>query len=181
VKNWEIFSKTGVDKMIYFITGGQRSGKSSYAQKLALQLSNCPLYIATSRVWDEDHKKRIERHKKDRNAQWTTIEEEKFISNVDIENKVAVIDCITLWLTNYFADNGYNVENTLKEVKTELDDIAGKKSTLIIVSNELGMGLHAETETGRKFTDLQGWTNQYIAALSDKVFLMVSGIPLQVK
>ena len=167
--------------MIYFITGGQRSGKSSYAQKLALQLTNSPLYIATSRTWDDDHKKRIERHKSDRDERWTTIEEEKYISKIELENKVAVIDCITLWLTNFFVDCKYDVEDVLKEIKTELDLLAKKNSTLIIVSNEIGMGLHAETEIGRKFTDLQGWTNQYIAALADKIFLMVSGIPVQIK
>jgi len=167
--------------MIYFITGGQRSGKSCYAQKLALQLTDSPLYIATSKVWDEDHKKRIERHKQDRDERWTTIEEEKFLSKVDLEKKVAVIDCITLWLTNYFIDNNYNIEEILKQTKIELDALAKKDATLIIVSNEIGMGIHAQTEAGRKFADLQGWTNQYIASLADKVFLMVSGIPVQIK
>ena len=167
--------------MIYFITGGQRSGKSSYAQKLALQFSDSPLYIATSRVLDDDHKQRIERHKKDRDERWTTIEEEKFLSRIDLDKKVAVIDCITLWLTNFFIDTNNNVDEALEEVKIELDLLSKKKSTLIIVSNEIGMGLHAETEIGRKFTDLQGWTNQYIAALSDKVYLMVSGIPVEIK
>jgi adenosylcobinamide kinase/adenosylcobinamide-phosphate guanylyltransferase len=167
--------------MIYFITGGQRSGKSSYAQKLALQLSGNPLYIATSRIWDDDHRARIERHKSDRDERWTTIEEEKYISRIDLENKVAVIDCITLWLTNFFVDNNYIVEDVLKETKAELNALAAKNSNIIIVSNEIGMGLHADTETARKFTDLQGWTNQYIAALADKVILMVSGIPVDVK
>jgi len=167
--------------MIYFITGGQRSGKSSYAQKLALKLSENPLYIATSRVWDEDHKKRILRHKDDRNNKWTTIEEEKYFSRIELNNKVAVIDCITLWLTNYFVDNHYNIDKILDLVKSELNILAKADATIIIVSNELGMGLHAETEVARKFTDLQGWTNQYIAEMADKVFLMVSGIPIQVK
>lgn len=167
--------------MIYFITGGQRQGKSSYAQKLALQLTGSPVFVATSRVWDDDHKDRIERHKKDRDDRWTTIEEEKYLSDIDLKNKVAVIDCITLWLTNFFVDNQFDVEITLNEAKNELDALSRKDSTLIIVSNEIGMGLHAETAAGRKFTDLQGWTNQYIAALAEKVFLMVSGIPVQIK
>ncbi len=98
-----------------------------------------------------------------------------------MKNKVAVIDCITLWLTNFFVDNQFDVEITLNEAKNELDALSRKDSTLIIVSNEIGMGLHAETAAGRKFTDLQGWTNQYIAALAEKVFLMVSGIPVQIK
>lgn len=167
--------------MIYFITGGQRSGKSSYAQKLALQFSDSPVYIATSRAWDEEHKKRIERHQEDRDSRWTTIETEKFISMINLDNKVAVIDCITLWLTNIFVDNKSDVEASLNEAKTELDAIVKKDATLIMVSNEIGMGLHADTETGRKFTDLQGWTNQYIASLADTVYLMVSGIAVQIK
>lgn len=167
--------------MIYFITGGARSGKSNYAQKLALKFSEKPVYIATSRVWDDDYKRRIERHKKDRKDKFISIEEEKYISKLKIENKTAVIDCITLWLVNFFTDNKKDIERTLKEVKTELNRVFKKSCTLIIVSNEIGMGLHAGNEAGRKFTDLQGWTNQFIAENSDKVFLMVAGIPVQIK
>jgi len=167
--------------MIYFITGGARSGKSSYAQKLALQLSNEPLYIATSRIWDEDHGKRIARHKKDRDSRFTLIEEEKYISRLNIENKTTIIDCITLWLVNFFSDNKSNIEKTLEEVKIELKQIFAKDCSLIIVSNEIGMGVHAANETARKFTDLHGWTNQFIAENADKVFLMISGIPLEIK
>jgi adenosylcobinamide kinase/adenosylcobinamide-phosphate guanylyltransferase len=167
--------------MIYFITGGARSGKSSYAQKLALQLSDEPIYIATSRVWDDDYKKRIERHKKDRDNRFISFEEEKFISRLEIENKTAVIDCITLWLANFFTDNKNEIEKTLEETKSELQKIFQKNCSLIIISNEIGMGVHAESESGRKFTDLQGWINQLIAEKADKVFLMVSGIPIQIK
>ena len=169
------------DRRIYFITGGARSGKSSYAQKLALQLSNNPVYVATSRVWDEDHKKRIDRHKKDRDNRFTLIEEEKHISELKIDNKVVVLDCITLWLANFFNDNKNEIEKSLGETKSELKRIFKKNCTFIIVSNEIGMGVHAENENGRKFTDLQGWINQFIAENSDEVFLMVSGIPVRIK
>jgi len=167
--------------MIYFITGGQRSGKSSYGQKLALQLSDNPIYLATSRIWDEDHKARIERHKSDRDIRWTNIEEEKYISNHDFTGKTVVMDCVTLWLTNYFVDTKNEVEISLLEAKEELAKLFRQDANFIIISNELGMGLHAETEVGRKFTDLQGWTNQFIARKADEVFLMVSGIPVKVK
>ena len=167
--------------MIYFITGGARSGKSSYAQKLALQLSNEPIYIATSRVWDEDHKKRIDKHQEDRDSRFTLFEEEKYISQLKIEKKTAVIDCITLWLVNFLSDNKYDFKKTLDETKTELKKIFQKDCSLIIVSNEIGMGVHAESETARKFTDLQGWVNQYIVENAEEVFLMVSGIPLKIK
>jgi adenosylcobinamide kinase/adenosylcobinamide-phosphate guanylyltransferase len=167
--------------MIYFITGGARSGKSSYAQKLALRFSNEPVYIATSRVWDEDHKKRIDKHKEDRDSRFTLFEEEKYINQLKIENKTVVIDCITLWLVNFLSDNKYDFKKTLDETKTELKKIFQKDCSLIIVSNEIGMGVHAETETARKFTDLQGWINQFIAENAEEVFLMVSGIPLKIK
>lgn len=167
--------------MIYFITGGQRSGKSAYGQEIALELTENPIYLATSRIWDNDHKKRIERHKSDRDERWTTIEEEKYLSSHDFTNRTVVIDCVTLWLTNFFVDNGNDVDRSLEEAKAELIKLSYQDANFIIISNELGMGLHAETEVGRKFTDLQGWMNQFIAGKADRVYLMVSGIPVKVK
>lgn len=166
---------------IIFITGGQRSGKSSYAQQEALKLSENPVYLATSRIWDDDFKKRVERHKNDRSENWINIEEEKDISKLDLKNKVVVLDCITLWLTNYFSDNNYNVDESLEQAKKEWNNFIQTNATIFVISNELGMGIHSETESVRKFTDLQGWMNQYIAKQADKVYLMVSGIPLHVR
>lgn len=167
--------------MIYYISGGERSGKSSYAQNLALTLSDNPIYIATSRIWDADYKKRIENHIKDRNEQWTTIEEEKWLSKAINPNKVYVIDCVTLWLTNFFTDTKNNIEETLITAKKEIDKLTKIEATLIIISNEIGMGLHAQTEVGRRFTELQGWVNQYIAHKANKATFMVSGLPLHLK
>jgi adenosylcobinamide kinase / adenosylcobinamide-phosphate guanylyltransferase len=167
--------------MIYYITGGQRSGKSSFAQKLALQLTTEPIYLATARVWDEDFEKRIQRHQSDRDDRWTNIEQEKHLSQLDLENKVVVMDCVTLWLTNFFTDNQYQVDISLEQAKAEFEQFIQQNFTLIVISNELGMGLHAETEIGRKFTDLQGWMNQYIAHKADKAFFMVSGLAMPLK
>lgn len=166
---------------ITFITGGQRSGKSRYAQQLAEKKSLHPIYLATARVWDEDFKQRIERHQSDRNKTWQTIEEEKSISKLKLEGKTVLLDCITLWLTNIFHDNCYEVEKSLQEAKQEWDIFITQNMELIVVSNELGMSIHAENEISRKFTDLQGWMNQYIAAKADYVFLMISGIQLHIK
>ena len=167
--------------MIYFITGGERSGKSRYAQELALKLSDKPIYAATSRKWDEDFEKRVQRHKNERDERWASIEEEKQLSKIDLKNKVAVIDCVTLWLTNFYIDTKYNVEESLKQSKEEFEKLAIVDCTLIIISNEIGMGVHAETEIGRKFVELQGWMNQHIAVKANKVILMVSGIPVPIK
>jgi adenosylcobinamide kinase/adenosylcobinamide-phosphate guanylyltransferase len=163
------------------ITGGARSGKSRYAQELALQRSEQPLYIATARIWDADFMERIDQHRQQRDKRWTTLEEEKVLSRLPLEGKVAVIDCITLWITNFFSDSHYDLPACLEACQREIDKLMEVDTELIVVSNEIGMGLHADTEAGRKFTDLQGWVNQYLAARADRVIFMISGIPLNVK
>jgi len=167
--------------MIYYVTGGERSGKSSYAQNLALQLSNTPKYIATSRIWDANHRKRIDHHIASRDNRWTSIEEEKELKKVIQENDTVVIDCITLWLTNFFVDTKNDVEKSLALAKHEFNQLLTISATIIIISNEIGMGVHASTEIGRKFTELQGWMNQHIAKHATKAVLMVSGIPVTIK
>ncbi|MCO6164054.1 bifunctional adenosylcobinamide kinase/adenosylcobinamide-phosphate guanylyltransferase [Flavobacterium sp. NRK F7] len=168
--------------MIYLITGGERSGKSGYGQNLALSLSENPMYVATARNWDGDFQKRIDRHQKDRDEHWINIEKEKHLSEIDFSEKVALIDCVTLWLTNFFVDTKNDVEACLELAKKEIELILKQKDiTVIIITNEIGMGVHAATHIGRKFTELQGWMNQYLAKKADKVVLMVSGIPVPIK
>ena len=167
--------------MIYYVSGGERSGKSSYAQNLAESLSESPIYLATSRIWDEDFQKRVDRHISDRDDRWTTVEEEKWISTVISDNQTVVIDCVTLWLTNFFMDTEYDVKKSLELAKSEFKKLLTINANIIIISNEIGMGLHATTESGRKFTELQGWTNQFIARHANKAYFMVSGLPLTLK
>lgn len=167
--------------MIHLITGGQRSGKSNYALQLALSLSENPVYMATSRIWDDDHRARIELHKSERDERWKNIEEEKYLSKHVLTHKTIVLDCITLWLTNFFTDTNYRLTESLEQAKNEFDGFIKQEMNLIIISNEIGMGSHAATDIGRKFSDLQGWMNQYIAQKSDAVTFMVSGIPMKVK
>ena len=166
---------------ILFITGGQRSGKSSYAQNLALQLSENPVYLATSRIWDEEHRRRIERHQLDRGPEWTNVEEEKHLARHDFSGRVVLVDCITLWLTNFFFDSGSNVDQSLEEAKAEWEKLLQQEAVFIFVSNEIGLGGMSPNEVQRKFSDLQGWMNQHIAARADEVVLMVSGIPVKIK
>ncbi|WP_439183262.1 bifunctional adenosylcobinamide kinase/adenosylcobinamide-phosphate guanylyltransferase [Carboxylicivirga taeanensis] len=166
---------------IILITGGQRSGKSSYAQQLALQLSPNPVYLATSRIWDDEHQERIIRHQNDRGPEWTNIEEEKALSKHDFNGRVVLIDCVTLWLTNFFFDNDSNIDQSLKEAKSEFAQLIQQDATFIFVTNEIGLGGMPENPIQRKFTDLQGWMNQYIANCANQVYLMVSGIAVKVK
>ncbi|HEU4552133.1 MAG TPA: bifunctional adenosylcobinamide kinase/adenosylcobinamide-phosphate guanylyltransferase [Chitinophaga sp.] len=168
--------------MLYLITGGARSGKSRYAQELALSLTPNPVYVATAKVWDADFEQRVRRHRQDRGPAWTSFEEQLQVSALPLEGRVAVVDCVTLWLTNFFMQHQQQVDACLQSLQHEIQLLLQKKNTtLIIVTNEIGMGVHAATETGRKFTDLQGWANQYIAGHAQKVILMVSGIPVPVK
>lgn len=168
-------------RKITLITGGQRSGKSRYAEQMALSLSAHPVYLATSRVWDDEHRKRIERHKANRGLEWNNIEEDKELSKHNLQHKVVLIDCVTLWATNYFFDLQSDVEESLAQLKLEFEKFTAQDAHFIFVTNEIGMGEMSQSEVQRKFADLQGWFNQYIAGKADEVFLMVSGISLKVK
>lgn len=168
-------------KKIIVVTGGQRSGKSSFAQRLALELSENPVYLATSAVWDEEHRERIERHKRDRGAEWTNIEEQFDVDKVDVNGRVVLLDCVTLWATNFFSKNDGDVDVSLEELKTRFDAFVSQEATFIFVTNEIGMGGTSVNDLQRRFTDLIGWFNQLIAARADEVILMVSGISVKIK
>ncbi len=166
---------------IYMITGGERSGKSAYAERLALSLDNNPIYLATARVWDEEFRTRIRLHQERRGPEWENIEEEKYPTRHPIQGRTILLDCVTLWATNFFFDNGSEVEPALSLLKEEFDRLVALDCRLIIVSNEIGMGGVSIDAVQRRFTSLQGWLNQYIAERANEVVLMVSGIPLKVK
>ena len=168
-------------KKIILITGGQRSGKSKKAEELALSLSPNPVYMATAHIWDEEFRERVRKHQERRGPQWTNIEEEAKLSLHDMTGRVVVIDCVTLWLTNFFFANNSDVDKSLELAKAEFDQFTEPDATYIFVTNEIGSGGVSDNAIQRKFTDLEGWMNQYIAAKADEVILMVSGIPLKVK
>ena len=168
-------------KRIILSTGGQRSGKSNKAEELALSLSENPVYLATAHVWDEEFRERVRRHQERRGPQWTNIEEETALSKHDMTGRVVVIDCVTLWLTNFFFANDSNTDISLEQAKAEFDAFTSKDATYIFVTNEIGSGGVSDNAIQRKFMDLQGWMNQYIAQKADEVILMVSGIAVNIK
>ncbi len=163
-------------KVIY-ISGGQRSGKSGYAQRLARSLSERPIYLATARHWDEEFERRIARHQADRGPEWETIEESRLLSKTNLSGRVVLIDCVTLWLTNIYSDLNFDADESLREARREWQRVLheSRADTLIVVSNEIGMSLHAMDAKSRAFVDLQGWMNQYISGTADEAYLMVSG------
>ena len=172
--------KTRMGKKIILITGGQRSGKSRQAEQMALSLASNPVYVATAHIWDDEFRERVRKHQERRGPQWTNIEEEKILSKHDLMGRVAVIDCVTLWLTNFFFETS-DVDKTLEAVKQEFDRFTAHDATYIFVTNEIGSGGVSDNALQRKFTDLEGWMNQYIASKADEVILMVSGIAVKVK
>ena len=167
--------------MVTLVIGGVRSGKSRWAMMRAGSLSARPVYVATSRQWDDDHSRRIDRHRAERGPEWTTIEEPVAIGSLDLAGRVVVVDCLTLWLANLFFDAGKDSDAVLSQAMGELDRLVACSATWFIVTNELGQGVHGDTEVCRKFVDLQGFTNQHAATLADTVVLMVAGIPVSVK
>ena len=176
-------------KRIILITGGQRSGKSSKAEELALSLSDHPVYMATAHIWDEEFSERVRRHQERRGPQWTNIEEEMTLSKHDVTDRVVVIDCVTLWLTNILYSEELRVKSeefatlnsSLNLAKAEFDKFTETDATYIFVTNEIGSGGVSDNALQRKFTDLQGWMNQYIASKADEVILMVAGIAVKIK
>lgn len=148
---------------------------------MALKLSKSPVYVATAKIWDEDFRQRVELHKQERGAEWTSFEAPSGLYKLPLEGKVVVVDCVTLWLTNLFMDFDNDCDRSFDALKKEVDLLEKLDATLIIISNEIGMGLHADTSVGRKFADLQGLANQYVAAKAKEAIFMVSGLPLYLK
>lgn len=174
-------------KKIILITGGQRSGKSREAERMALSLSPHPVYMATAHVWDEEFRERVRRHQERRGPEWTNIEEEKWLSRHQVGGRVVVIDCITLWATNFFYDRDRDelsqptVDEALEALQDEFDRFTRQDAVFIFVTNEIGSGGVSDSEVQRRFTDLQGWMNQYVARQADEVLLMVAGIAVRIK
>ena len=158
-------------KKIIMITGGARSGKSSYAEQLALSLSPTPVYLATARVWDEEFRQRVQKHQERRGPEWTNIEEEKELSKHQLAGRVVLIDCITMWCNNFFFDLNDEVDTTLDAMKQEFLKFTNQDATFIFVTNEIGMGGTSPNDIQRRFTDLQGWFNQFVASKADEVIL----------
>ena len=168
-------------KRIILITGGQRSGKSRYAEQLALQSAPNPVYVATARIFDDEFRERVRQHRLRRGPEWTNVEEEKHLGRHDFTGRTVLIDCVTLWCTNFFFDLGEQVDAARTAVEREFDALTAHDATYIFVTNELGLGGVSPHPTQRRFADLQGLVNQYIAARAHQVILMVSGLPVTVK
>ena len=173
------------------LTGGARSGKSRLAQELALKSSGQVLFVATAAAGDDEMKRRIETHRQSRPSGWTTLEVTTNIGKSITKNigsaRTVIIDCITLLISNVFgqfeeSDAAARVEKAVvKEIKELCDCIDRTDADFIIVTNEVGLGIIPGDRVSRLYRDLLGKANQMLAEHVDEVYLMISGIPLEIK
>ncbi len=176
---------------LILITGGVRSGKSSFAELLAEKIGQKIAYIATAQALDEEMTERIIEHRKRRPHNWKTYEEpyqvERIIREICFQTDVIIIDCLTLLISNlmsYFQEITSKPEIFIKikeKIEFIVEEIFKGQATVIIVSNEVGMGLVPTTAMGRFYRDILGQANQTVALHAQQVYLMVAGIPLLIK
>ncbi len=167
------------------ILGGARSGKSDYARKLAQERGGSDvLFIATAQAGDEEMRNRIENHRAERPREWQVIESPRRVASAlaTYQPAVALLDCVTLWVSNVLLAEEKDAEQAMM---LELDELLtwhrATNTELIIVSNEVGMGVVPDNELGRAYRDLLGAVNRKLAAGADEVYFMVAGLPMQVK
>ena len=172
---------------IQLILGGARSGKSAYAEKLATQSDLPVTYIATAQVYDDEFKARVQHHKDRRPKDWQLIEAPHYLAPVlqanSHEGTVTIVDCLTLWLAQCICPDCAPLEgmNWARERETFLEILPKLQGNIILVSNEVGMGIVPLGEINRQFQDEQGRLNQAVAQIADSVSFIAAGLPIQLK
>jgi len=173
---------------LLLVTGGARSGKSSYAERRALELAVGPCaYIATGEAVDDEFSARIERHRAGRDSRFVTFEEplhiERALTMALKEHQVVVLECITTWLGNVFHHQQKKPEPfAMERISAFLEQVRGSPdATILVVSNEIGMGLVPADAASRAFRDMHGRINRVLAEVSTEAWLIVSGLPLCLK
>ena len=172
---------------ITLVLGGARSGKSSYAEKLAMESGLPVTYIATAQVYDDEFKARVQHHKDRRPASWALVEEPHRIAQtlgrLAKPNQCLIVDCLTVWLAQWIcADcNPPKDSNWQQEREAFLKLLPTFSGTIIFVSNEVGMGIVPLGEINRQFQDEQGRLNQAVAEIANSVVFIAAGLPLKLK
>lgn len=162
------------------VTGGARSGKSSFAEKRTKQLGSSLMYIATSEIIDSEMEKRVAEHQARRGSEWQTLHAPLKLTEAlsEIDGKgPCLVDCLTIWLNNLIFHN----EDTIVATKELIKVLEQRSDPVVLVTNEVGSGIVPENALARRFRDEAGRMNQIISQVADEVYLSVSGIPLQIK
>ncbi len=181
-------------KRTILVLGGTRSGKSEFAEQMAVDMSDSVTYIATLKAFDDEFARRVNIHRSRRPAKWDTVEEplnlSQRINELGQKSGIILIDCLTGWLTNIFLDNDAFSQSTPQQEKEEyimhkVEELAGAivnaKADILIVSNEVGMGVVPPYPAGRAFRDVSGKANRLIASKADEVYLVVAGLAVEIK
>ena len=177
------------------IIGGVRSGKSQFAKELALRSGKPVLFVATATADDEEMRQRIEEHQQRRPAAWSTLEVSTHVGNEILQKiggaQVVIVDCVTLLVNNIFSQHSYQTDEQIdaslveKEVASEISELVEcinrVDTSFIMVTNEVGTGLVPVSRVGRLYRDLLGKANQVLAEHADEIYLMVAGLPMQIK
>jgi adenosylcobinamide kinase / adenosylcobinamide-phosphate guanylyltransferase len=179
------FSFMGTDCMarVVFVIGGARSGKSAFALARAEALPGRKIYVATAQAYDAEMVDRIDKHQSERGNAWETHEEPvrlgQAVRTVSATHDIAVIDCLTIWLSNLLCSEG-DVQMETEDFLDALGNLRGG-SSFFVVANEVGMGIVPENALARQFRDIAGKMNQQVAQVADEVFLVAAGIPVKIK
>lgn len=164
-----------------FVLGGARSGKSRFAEKLITDIGLDRHYVATGQAWDEEMRDRIAQHRNDRGDLWTTHEEPldltARLAAIDGDDRAVLVDCLTLWVTNLMMAE----RNIAAEFSALTEFLPKARSRLVLVSNEVGLGIVPENRMAREFRDHAGRLHQMIAAASAEVYFIAAGLPLKMK
>ena len=167
---------------VTLVFGGARSGKSTFAEALVTAQPGPWLYVATAEARDEEMRERILRHQSRRGVGWRTVEAPLKLADTlsDPANRghTLLVDCLTLWLTNVMLDENCDLDAETARLLRCLKDARGP---LVLVSNEVGLGIVPETPLGRRFRDQSGWLNQQVATLAQSVVFVAAGLPLHLK
>lgn len=165
---------------VTLILGGARSGKSAHAERLAATAAR-PVYLATAEIRDQEMAERIALHRARRGEAWQTVEEPRELVTALARHRrpegVVLVDCLTLWLSNLMEAE----RDIAAETAALVAALAAPAGPVILVSNEVGLGLVPETPLGRRFRDHAGRLHQAVAAVADHVVLLVAGLPLVIK
>lgn len=170
---------------VIFVFGGTRSGKSRFAVRIAEGLGENRLYIATAEARDQEMLERIEQHQQQRGDGWRTAEEPLDVADVlEVvpDDSVILVDCITIWLSNAIERHGLFSDVFMEQQLTRLHEAANNAGfRIVLVSNEVGMGIVPDNEAARRFRDMAGEINQKAAAFADDVYFVTAGIPQKIK
>ncbi|NTU98016.1 MAG: bifunctional adenosylcobinamide kinase/adenosylcobinamide-phosphate guanylyltransferase [Chlorobiaceae bacterium] len=168
---------------IIYVTGGARSGKSSFALQIAETYTN-RVFLATAEPFDDEMEKRIARHREERKGKFLTLEEpvylERILQNLPEGSGVVLLDCLTVWAGNLMHHFGTTSEID-RRIDTFLDQLSRVFCDMVIVSNEVGMGIVPENAMARRFRDIAGIINQKVASTADEAYFLCSGMPLKLK